>query len=299
MASLKRRKGKVVDHLIYEMKKRPNDFKVIERIPFTLETMAYPYELDCAAGDEVPILLLDVETTGFDATKCGVTELGLTRIAYSPSLGRITRIENSASFFNDPGHPIPAEITALTGISDNDVRGKAVTRDDIAHFFSGDVICVAHNAAFDRQFAERHLPIPKNLRWACSINDIDWAGFESKKLSWICYQLGGFFDAHRAEVDTQALSWVFYKRPDLLQQLMQAVGKRTAVIRAFGSPYEAKDALKAKGFRWNDGDAGTQKHWSYSCSEDELEATMDFLEGFYPARKLAKVELLDARSRFL
>lgn len=287
-----------MEQLLSELKKRPNDFKIIERVPFTLSSMAYPYELDCSAGDEIPLCLIDVETTGFDTHKCGVTQLGLTRLDYSPSLGRITRIVNSASFFNDPGHPIPEDITRLTGITDQDVKGKSISRLDIEPFFAGDAICIAHNAGFDRPFVERYLPVPKSLRWACSINDIDLSGFESRKLSWLLYELGYFYDGHRADIDTQALAWLFYKRADLLQELLGQVDKRSAIIRAYDSPFDAKDKLKARGFRWND-NPGDKKHWSYACPEAELDQVMQFLGEIYPAHKLAKVELYDARSRFL
>lgn len=199
-----------------------------------------------------PFCIVDLETTGFDVNRCGVTQLGLTRIDYSPSLGRMTRIVSSASFFNDPGHPIPEEITRLTGITDQDVHGKSISRLDIEPFFVDDPICIAHNASFDRPFAHQHLPVPKSLRWACSLDEVNWAGFESRKLSWLLYQLGYFYDGHRADTDTQALAWLFYKRSDALKELLEQVDKRTATIRAYDSPFESKDALKEKGFRWND-----------------------------------------------
>lgn len=40
-----------MEQLLNELKRRPHDFKIIERVPFTLD-MGYPYELDCNAGDE-------------------------------------------------------------------------------------------------------------------------------------------------------------------------------------------------------------------------------------------------------
>lgn len=287
--------------LIDELKKRPHDFRVLERVPFTRDDVTFPLQLDCAVGDEQFIVVADVETTGFDVATEGVTQLGLTKLAYSPSLGRITSVVASQSWFNDPGKPIPEFITQLTGITDEDVKGKVITQEDIEPFLSGDPIVIAHNAGFDRPFCENKLPFPANLRWGCSANEIDFvaAGLESKKLEFLIYRINGFYEGHRADIDTLAVAWLLYQRPELLQELMGNIEKDLVVIRAYDLPFDRKDEVKSLGFKWDDGSGSYRKHWHYKTSEDKLPEVMAILDSIYPAGKnAAHVERVSARARF-
>ncbi|WP_445768436.1 3'-5' exonuclease [Rheinheimera sp.] len=287
-------------NLLDEVKKRPGDFRILERVPFTCETMTFPLDIDCAAGDEISIVCLDIESTGLVVDTCGVTQLGLTKLKFSPSLGRITRIETSKSWLNDPGHPIPPMISELTGLTDDIVKGKVIKAEDIASFFEDDPLVCAHNASFDRSFAEKHLPIPADLRWGCSASEINWvaAGLESRKLEFICYRLGGFYEGHRADVDTLAMAWVFFSRPDLLCELISNTEQHTVIVRAIRSPFEKKDVLKEYGFKWDDGSKGHEKHWFITSKAEKLDEIMDFLNTVYPSGNKATVEFLNARRRF-
>jgi DNA polymerase-3 subunit epsilon len=59
-------------------------------------------------------VLLDTETTGLDARKDEVIELGMVKFDYLPD-GRIAGVRDTFSAFNEPTVPISDEITALTG----------------------------------------------------------------------------------------------------------------------------------------------------------------------------------------
>ncbi len=68
-------------------------------------------------------ILLDTETTGLDARTDEVIELGMVKFDYLPD-GRIVGVRDAHSSFNEPSVPIPLEVTALTGISDEMVAGQ-------------------------------------------------------------------------------------------------------------------------------------------------------------------------------
>ncbi|MCP3706466.1 exonuclease domain-containing protein [Paraburkholderia sp. CNPSo 3274] len=98
-----------------------------------------------AAGD-LPIVFVDLETTGGSAGEHRITEVGVVEVAQ----GQVTRW----STLVDPGQPIPPFIQQLTGITDKMVRG-APRFADIAvelHARLAGKLFVAHNAAFDRGF---------------------------------------------------------------------------------------------------------------------------------------------------
>lgn len=56
---------------------------------------------DCRTG-----ILLDTETTGLDHAKDEIIELGMVKFDYTPD-GRIARVRDTFSAFNEPSAPIP------------------------------------------------------------------------------------------------------------------------------------------------------------------------------------------------
>jgi DNA polymerase-3 subunit epsilon len=152
-------------------------------------------------------LLLDVETTGLDTAKHEVIELGMVKFAYLPD-GTITSIIDVFTSFNEPSTTIPPEITELTGITDAMVAGRRIEADAVAAFASDAVVVIAHNAHFDRKFAERYWPIFEQRAWACSATEIEWRkhGFDGSRLGYLLAGIGYFFQAHRAVDDCRALA---------------------------------------------------------------------------------------------
>ena len=63
-------------------------------------------------------------------------------------------------------------------------------------------------------------------------------------------QEGFFFDAHRAYTDCLAVAFMLHRVPESLNEILKPRVKVTAV----GSPYEVKDILKGRGYKWNNGD---------------------------------------------
>ena len=151
-------------------------------------------------------IMLDVETTGLDTVRDEVIELAMVKFTYLPD-GRIARVTEVFSSFNEPRNPIPAEITELTGITDEMVLGHRIDPDVVATFASDAVITIAHNANFDRRFAERYWPLFEEKSWACSATEVEWRkhGFDGSRLGYLLAGVGLFHQAHRAIDDCRAL----------------------------------------------------------------------------------------------
>src|SRR4051794_5227618 len=62
-------------------------------------------------------LALDVETTGLDYQSDAIIQFSAVPFAYCPTTGRIFALGTPLTYFEDPGRPIPPEITDLTGIT--------------------------------------------------------------------------------------------------------------------------------------------------------------------------------------
>lgn len=131
-------------------------------------------------------LFVDVETTGLDPERHEIIELAMVPFAYSKD-GRIFTIEEPFHGLQEPKEPISAEITAITGITQEMVAGQELDPAAVDAFVKDVDLIVAHNAAFDRRFLERYSPISEIKSWACSIAQIDWRaeGFEGTRLGYL------------------------------------------------------------------------------------------------------------------
>lgn len=250
-------------------------------------------------------LLLDVETTGLDTTRDEIIELGMVKFRYLPD-GRITRVTDTFSCFNQPSISIPAEVTALTGITDDMVRGHRFEADRVARFASDAVIVIAHNAAFDRRFMERYSPAFEHKAWACSVSEIEWRnhGFEGSRLSYLLMKAGFFHEAHRAVDDCRALLEILasplpHADRTILSVLLERARRKTIRIWAEQSPFELKDELKRRGYRWSDGTDGRPKAWYIDVDERDRSGEIEFLQKtIYQREAHLQTRTLTAFDRF-
>jgi DNA polymerase-3 subunit epsilon len=81
-------------------------------------------------GTKLIGIYLDTETTGLDYKTDKIIELALVPFEYNPD-GRIFRILDSYSGFQDPGVELNEQITLLTGIADEMVRGQVIDNNQI------------------------------------------------------------------------------------------------------------------------------------------------------------------------
>ncbi len=98
---------------------------------------------------DTEFIALDFETTGLKPQNSRVIEIGMAKIVN----GEIT--ETFSSFVN-PGMPVPPQITALTGISDDDLFSAPPFENIIPEIknFISDCPIIAHNAPFDMAFLQ-------------------------------------------------------------------------------------------------------------------------------------------------
>ena len=258
--------------------------------------------LDFGPGSGAPtkrVLILDTETTGLDWRAENIIELAMLSVAVDMQTGQPVGVVEVYEDFEDPGRPIPAEIVKLTGITPQDVKGQKLNEAQIIDMVQRADLIVAHNAGFDRPFVENRLEVFEHKAWACSFAGINWKaqGLGSAKLEFLCSELGWFYDAHRAQVDCHALLRVLSSplkaQPDDmpstgLQQLFKSAEQARTVVKAFGSPFETKDKLKARGYRW---DAEAKVWFTAVKSAEALEAEADWLKSQVYGGRAARIGL--------
>lgn len=259
-------------------------------------------------GEPVQLgMVLDTETTGIDPQTSDVIELGMILFEYAPATGRIYRIVDTFDELRDPGYPIPPECTDLTHITDAMVRGRHIDPEAVTRFAARTGLVIAHNAAFDRPFVEKQWNIFADKPWGCSMSQIPWhdEGVGSRKQEIIALCLGFFYEAHRAENDCRALLNILASplpvsgRPALASLLDHAMTDDVH-IWAIGAPFETKDVLKARGYRFNNGTDGRPKAWHITVTADQESTELAFLDGVYGgnARSRVMIETTSPRDRF-
>lgn len=157
-------------------------------------------------------VVFDIETTGLSPLSCKITEIGAV----------LVKNDEVLSVFNtfvDPEMPIPEEITKLTGISDEMVKGAPKTEDAIKSFldFIGNRMLVAHNASFDISFIRKaatdyNLPFTNAYLDTVSMSRFVNPDLKKHKLDTVAEYFGlGDFNHHRASDDAEMCARIFYR----------------------------------------------------------------------------------------
>ncbi|MDK4742645.1 3'-5' exonuclease [Rhizobium sp. CNPSo 3464] len=228
-------------------------------------------------------VILDTETTGLDARKDEIIEIGLIAFSFNED-GEIGDVTGIYGGLQQPSIPIPADVTRLTGITDAMVLGQMIDMPAVRALIEPADLVIAHNAGFDRPFCEAFSSIFARKAWACSNSEIDWSarGYEGTKLGYLINQSGYFHIGHRAVDDCFALLEVLaLSKGDNDQtpfaELYQASQRSRVRIFAENSPFDLKDRLKERGYRWSDGSDGRPKSWWIEIVEEVLEDELRFL----------------------
>ena len=250
-------------------------------------------------------LFVDVETTGLDPDRHEIIELAMVPFTYGRD-GRIFSIGEAFQQLQEPKEPIAPEITAITGITGEMVSGHELDSHAVEAFMANADLIVAHNASFDRRFLENFSPAFEMKPWACSIQQVDWRseGFEGTRLGYLVASAGYFYDRHRAQNDCYAAIELLAKTlpqcgEPAFKQLLENARKTTWRIWATYAPFDLKDALRERGYKWSSGGNGSLRAWFIDVAEDQRDAELAFLQNEIYRREIdLPMRRIDAYNRF-
>lgn len=249
------------------------DFKVLRRLAQVQRLHDGPAHGATRVG-----VAIDVETTGLDRETDRIIELAVQRFRFD-ARGRILQVGTPRVWREDPQAPLDPRITKLTGLTDDILAGQNIDEPAAIEILASGDLIVAHNAAFDRPFVDRRLPAIAGKAWACTMAEIDWLdlGFDGRALAQLVAQCGWFYEGHRAENDILALIYLLaHQTPDgetILARLATASQRPSFRVNAVDAPFEGKDALKARGYRWDP----AMRFWWRTIGEEEMEIERTWL----------------------
>lgn len=251
------------------------------------------------------VCIIDTETTGLNTDSCEIIELGYQLVEFD-SNGYFYKVVCAKNFLNEPEGEISAEVTQVTGLTLEDVKGHQIPWDEVAVDMAQVQLCIAHNAGFDRPILERYHACFVDKVWGCSASQIDWfhlAKVGSRSQEFLCWKVGHFYyDAHRALDDVQALTQLLSQpisdnAQPALSFLLKTVRQQKVMIKATGAPFDLKDALKQRGYRWQAQARVWQKVFDASEQEAELAWLLDHQVHSPDIRKLKATDSFSIRAQ--
>lgn len=257
---------------------RSDAYRVLRRLPVRKHA-DFPADIVTERG-----VFLDLETTGLDPRVHEIIEIALVPFDYTPD-GHIVSIGEPYCSFQQPFMPISPEITKLTGITPAMVEGCMIDMSEVKRMIEPAALICAHNARFDRPFSEDLCRDFATKRWACSLTEVSWKdeGFGGAKLGYLLAELGYFTSFHRAYDDCMAAIEVLSRplpkaRCPAFAKLLARAETTTYRVWAQRAPYERKDDLKLRGYRWNGTPKADQpKSWYRDLPEDLVGPEFEYL----------------------
>ena len=226
--------------------------------------------------------IIDVETTGLDPNNDVIIEIGLIEFAVDNDTKQ-PQILSMYSACENPNIPIPKKIEEMTGIKAQFLPGQKIDWSLVKAVFDRSTIIIAHNAPFDQSFLMKKRELQDlDRHWACSQKHIDWEGkgFRSQALNYLAAD-HGFLNpfAHRALFDCAT---TFRLISPHLEELIATSYQREIKLLAISAPFETKDMLKNKHYRWD----GKERVWHKTVFESKIEEERHFLQSkIYPGNK--------------
>ena len=183
--------------------------------------------------EDATYVVVDLETTGLRPGQSGICEIGAVRL-------RGFEVDAEFETLVDPGLPIAAGASAVTGLRNEQLRGAPRPAEAVRSFlaFAGDSVLVAHNARFDLAFLDRETerltgsriasPVVDTVRLARTLLAGRVAGFGLGQLAWF---LGtAERPCHRALPDARATAELLLALIGLAQERgARTVGDLTAL----------------------------------------------------------------------
>ncbi len=166
------------------------------------------------------IVLIDLETTGIDSELDKIIEIGAIKI-------KDMKIVDEYCSFVDPGRKLTREITDITGIKDEDLKGAPTIEEALPKLenFIEDMPLLAHNMDFDKSFLKKNGVdgiFLDTLNLSCMLFPREKKHTQEYLLEEVC---GVRYDAHRALEDVKNLFKLYKKLLERAKQMDERVQK--------------------------------------------------------------------------
>lgn len=239
------------------------DYRVLRR----LQTRQRYHDESWNLGDPSRVklgLIVDVETTGLLHGHDQIIEFAAAQFTYDAVSGAVYEVRDQYQGFREPSVQISEEARSKHHITDEMLKGQTLDPARIAEMLQGVSLVIAFNSGFDRRMVEAEFPAFANVAWGDACFEIDWEsiGCVGRKLeNVLLHCCGVFYEAHRAMDDVlatlHAIATADVGETPALRALLEAARTPTTRVWATRAPFDLKDELKTRGYKW----AADRKTW--------------------------------------
>ena len=277
-----------------------DELKIIQKL-----TLPDNYE-EKSSGEVKRGVVIDVEATGLSIGYDDVIQLALLPFEYELPSGKIIKVlkEEIYEGLREPNVPITEEASLITGITNEMVKNKDIDTQAVEEIIGKANIIIAHNAFFDRPMVEQHWDCFKSLPWSCTFSSINWLkeGFSSAKLELLGINFGWYYDGHTALNDCEACLALLSETLPITNQTVfntcrQYAINKSYLIRAIDAPYDKRQLLRRRRYKWRPADKPNGKVWWTELSSFK-EETMWLNSKIYDTRINIPIKEITALERY-
>lgn len=176
-------------------------------------------------------VVVDLEMTGLSAKSDKIIEIGAVRVVEG-------KVEDTYGILVDPKMPIPERTTAITGITNEMVKGACDMDEAVGRLldFLGEDVMVGHNINFDYSFLKQWAVNHKRPLECIGVDTLKLArtilpGEQPKKLENLCEYFGITREnAHRALDDALETYQVYEKLCDLFEEAGKEINEGVPLL---------------------------------------------------------------------
>lgn len=229
-----------------------------------------------ARTGELSVCVLHLEASGDDPDRDRILELSLQTVRIDRH-GRIVDSGRNYRWFEDPGFPLAAEVTARTGVTSEDVNGRAIADGEAYGELSTADVVLSHDAGAHRPFVDVRLGL-ETKPWICSRRDLDWSahGFEGVGLADLLQRCGLFFEGQGAHRRVNALLHLL-DRPLLsggtvMKELLRSAARPSWTFTLANPSAASQDLIEERGYRRR----RRTREWTRHVADDAADAEREW-----------------------
>ena len=199
--------------------------RLLEALAGNKHLINWPIHISTRSHDEQTLYIIDSETNGIPIEHCDIIELGAIKVRYSPSLKKLTSVEDMVSCYEAPKEKLANEVIEITGISNTMLKGKEFDDEYISNWFAEPGIFLTNSKKHEQAFFEKRFPQLAGRTWLCLIEDINWRDYGVRQihLSALLSDLGWHHRHAFTYMDCFAIAYLLTKKQDVFESLCDTI----------------------------------------------------------------------------
>ncbi len=201
--------------------------------------------------NDLGVIFCNIITTSINPEQGEILRINLKPCYVGKEDGDLSKVRNPVSFFNVTSLELEDDEKKFVDFDLEEKLGSKIDWQLIKSLFEKADLVVAHNASFVRPWVDKYIG-NSEVVWGCTLEHIDWAskGFPSKNLESLSVFSGYYYDFSSSFESLNSVVSCLNKNKALKEFIDRALTPDLQIFAA-NAPFESKDLLKDRRYRWN------------------------------------------------